>query len=92
MINKARAKMGRIKHWYGGKKGYGFVRPEDGGEAVFVHHTCMAPHAGPEYLEEGVRVSYEVASKKMCGLWAKNVHIIDQPVNVTTANRGETRV
>ena len=53
MINKARAKMGRIKHWYGGKKGYGFVRPEDGGEAVFVHHTCMAPHAGPEYLEEG---------------------------------------
>ncbi|HET6261893.1 MAG TPA: cold shock domain-containing protein, partial [Chloroflexia bacterium] len=48
MINNARAKMGRIKHWYGGKKGYGFVRPEDGGEAVFVHHTCMTPHAGPE--------------------------------------------
>lgn len=32
MVNKARAKMGRIKHWYGGKKGYGFVRPEDGGK------------------------------------------------------------
>ena len=92
MINKARAKMGRIKHWYGGKKGYGFIRPESGGEAVFMHHTCMVEHARSKSLKEGVRVSYQVASKKMCGLWAKNVRIIDQPTNVTTANRGETRV
>ncbi len=77
MITKTQAKMGRIKHWYRGKKGYGFIRPEDGGEAVFMHHTCMAPHARSTSLKEGVRVSYQVASKKMCGLWAKNVHIID---------------
>lgn len=41
MINEAPAKMGRIRYWYSGEKGYGFIRPEDGGEAVFVHHTCV---------------------------------------------------
>jgi CspA family cold shock protein len=77
MINKTQAKMGCIKHWYGGKKGYGFIWPEDGGEAVFMHHTGMATRARLRPLKEGVRVSYQVASKKMCGLWAKNVRIID---------------
>lgn len=77
MISKTQAKVGRIKHWYRGKKGYGFIRPDDGGEAVFVHHTCMAAYARSKSLKEGVRVSYQVVAKKMCGLWAKNVRIID---------------
>ncbi len=33
MINKIQAKMGCIRHWCRGKKGNGFIRPEDGGES-----------------------------------------------------------
>ena len=58
MTNRIQAKVGRIKNWYCGKKGYGFIHPEDGGKAVFVHFTCMAPY-------------------QMCGLWARNVRVID---------------
>jgi cold shock CspA family protein len=37
----------------------------------------MAAYARSKSLKEGVRVSYQVVAKKMCGLWAKNVRIID---------------
>lgn len=77
MISKTLAKMGRIKYWYCGQKGYGFIRPEEGGKAVFVHYTCMAPHQRPKSPREGARVIYEMDTKKTWGLWAKNVRIID---------------
>ncbi len=77
MINKTQAKMGRIKYWYCGQKGYGFIRPEDGSEAVFVHYSCMAPHQRTKFLREGARVSYEMDMKKTWGLWAKDVRIIN---------------
>jgi cold shock CspA family protein len=38
-----------------------------------VHHTCIAPHAKIKSLEKGARVTYEVAKRKMGGLWAKDV-------------------
>ena len=77
MTNRIQAKVGRIKNWYCGKKGYGFIHPEDGGKAVFVHFTCMAPYQRTTFLREGARVSYDVAWKKKCGLWARNVRVID---------------
>jgi CspA family cold shock protein len=68
---------GTIKCWYNGEGGYGFIRPDDGGEAVFVHHTCMAAYARAKSLNKGARVSYEVTREKMAGLWAKDVCTID---------------
>jgi cold shock CspA family protein len=44
---------------------------------VFVHHTCIAPHAKGKSLKEGARVTYEVTREKMAGLWARNVCIAD---------------
>ncbi len=41
-------RMGIIKRWFGGEEGYGFIHPEAGGEAVFVHHTGIAAHATTE--------------------------------------------
>jgi cold shock protein len=70
---------GTIKCWYNGEGGYGFIRPDDGGEAVFVHHTGMAAYAKAKSLKKGARVSYEVTREKMAGLWAKDVCTIDQP-------------
>jgi CspA family cold shock protein len=66
--------MGIIKCWFNGQGGcYGFIHPENGGEAIFVHHTSIATPAEAGSLSEGARVTYEVVRKGMAGLWAKNV-------------------
>ncbi len=66
--------IGVIKCWFDSQGGYGFIHPESGGEAVFVHHTGIAPQARADSsLSEGARVTYEVVRKGMAGLWAKNV-------------------
>ena len=66
-------KTGIVGRWFNGEGGYGFIRPDDGGEAVFVHHTGIAAHTKAKSLKEGVRVNYEVTRRKMAGMWAKDV-------------------
>jgi cold shock CspA family protein len=66
-------RMGIIKCWFNGEGGYGFIHPEDGDEAVFVHHTGIAAHTKAKALTEGTGVSYEVARRGMGGMWAKKV-------------------
>jgi CspA family cold shock protein len=38
--------------------GYCFIRPDDGGECIFVHRTKIASGEA-EKLEQGERVTYE---------------------------------
>jgi cold shock protein len=65
---------GTIRRWYNGEGGYGFIQPDDGGDAVFVHHTGIAAHTtNARPLTEGTRVTYEVTRQGMGGTWAKNV-------------------
>ncbi len=68
---------GIVGCWFNGEGGYGFIHPEDGGETVFVHHTGIAAHAKAKLLNKGVRVTYEVARRKMGGLWAEDVCATD---------------
>jgi CspA family cold shock protein len=68
---------GIINCWFNGEDGYGFIHPDDGGEEVFVHHTGIAAHSKAKSLKEGVRVSYDVARRKMAGMWAKDVCTTD---------------
>lgn len=50
--------LGTVK-WFNSTKGYGFIRPEDGGADVFVHVTAVQ-RAGLASLIEGQRITYEV--------------------------------
>ncbi|MDX6382303.1 MAG: cold shock protein [Rubrobacteraceae bacterium] len=68
-----RQKTGVVKCWFNGERGYGFIRPDDGGEAIFVHHTSIGPDSRAQSLSKGALVSYDVASRKLGGLWAKDV-------------------
>ncbi|WP_024521093.1 cold-shock protein [Bradyrhizobium sp. Tv2a-2] len=50
--------MGIVK-WFNPTKGYGFIRPDDGGPDVFVHISAVE-RAGHNTLPEGVKISYEL--------------------------------
>jgi len=49
---------GTVK-WFNATKGYGFIKPDDGGNDVFVHISAVE-RAGFSNLAEGLKVSYEV--------------------------------
>ena len=49
---------GTVK-WFSQDKGYGFIKPDDGGEDIFVHRTGIAGE-GFRILDEGDKVTYEV--------------------------------
>ena len=50
--------LGTVK-WFNNSKGFGFIRPEDGGKDMFVHHSAIVME-GYRSLKEGDRVSYEI--------------------------------
>ena len=52
-----------IVKWFNPTKGFGFIAPEQGGSDVFVHISAL-DRAGLSTLNEGQRVSYELATNK----------------------------
>ena len=54
--------MGVVK-WFKPDKGYGFIRPEDGGQDVFVHISAVE-RAGLSSLNEGQQVEYEIVTDR----------------------------
>ena len=53
---------GTVK-WFNATKGFGFIQPNDGGKDVFVHISAVE-RSGMNGLNEGQKVSYEVASER----------------------------
>ncbi len=61
---------GTVK-WFNGKKGFGFITPDDGGEDLFVHHSEIKMD-GYATLDEGQKVEFEIGQGKK-GPCATNV-------------------
>jgi cold shock protein len=49
---------GTVK-FFNGERGYGFIKPDDGGSDVFVHVSAVE-RAGLTDLAEGAKISYEL--------------------------------
>ena len=61
---------GTVK-WFSDESGYGFIRPDEGGENLFVRRSAVAGSAH-ESLKKGDRVDYE-ATRSGRGLQAASV-------------------
>jgi len=53
---------GTVK-FYNSQKGYGFIKPDDGGNDVFVHVTAVE-RSGIGDLNEGMRISFDTEPDK----------------------------
>ena len=53
---------GTVK-FFNTQKGFGFIKPDDGGKDVFVHNTAVQA-AGLRGLDEGQAVGYEVVMER----------------------------
>jgi cold shock protein len=56
---------GTVK-WFNAQKGFGFIQPDDGGKDVFVHISAVE-RAGMSHLNEGQKLSFEVAADRRTG-------------------------
>jgi CspA family cold shock protein len=65
---------GKVK-WFDGKKGYGFIVPEQGNGDVFVHYSAIRSESEFKTLKEGMTVEFEMAEGKR-GMQALNVVIL----------------
>ena len=65
--------LGTVK-WCNQEKGYGFIKPDEGGSDVFVHITAVEK-AGYTGLADGARISYELLSDRKGKQVAQNLRL-----------------
>jgi cold shock protein len=67
------AMTGTIK-FFNAERGYGFIKPDDGGRDVFVHITAVE-RAGLKDIAEGQRITFDVEPDKK-GKGPKAVNLV----------------
>ncbi len=66
---------GTVK-WFNSAKGFGFIRPDDGGDDAFVHISAVES-AGLRELREGQKVQYELVPGRNGRTAAGNLVALD---------------
>ena len=64
---------GTVK-WFNATKGYGFIKPDEGGSDVFVHISAVEK-AGYTTLVDGARISYELKPGRSGKASAENLRV-----------------
>ena len=67
---------GTVK-WFNRKRGFGFIKPDGGGDDAFVHITAIKK-AGLNTLIDGQRVEYELAPLSDGRLAADTLRTLDE--------------
>ena len=68
---------GTVK-WFNGRKGFGFITPEEGEKDVFVHYSAITVTEGEfASLNENDKVQYDVEETDK-GLEARNVVVTEK--------------
>jgi CspA family cold shock protein len=65
---------GKVK-WFDGKKGFGFIVPDEGNGDIFVHYSAIKTDNEFKLLKEGMSVQYDATEGKK-GLQAINVVVL----------------
>ncbi|MDZ7694896.1 MAG: cold shock domain-containing protein [Balneolaceae bacterium] len=66
---------GTVK-WFDAEKGFGFIKPNEGGKDIFVHRNNIENLGYNQGLEDGENVEFEVEETPK-GLSAINVNSLD---------------
>ena len=82
------AMTGTVK-FFNGERGYGFIKPDDGGRDVFVHITAVE-RAGLKDLTEGQRITFEVEPDKK-GKGPKAVNLVISSSSLGRCHATHTR-
>lgn len=64
-----------VVKWFDDAKGFGFIKPENGGKDLFAHHSEIRNNGGFRSLQENQRVEFEV-KQGLKGLQAANIRVI----------------
>lgn len=77
---------GTVK-WFNNTKGYGFITPDEGGEDVFAHFSCISME-GFKTLKPGQTVTYDL-EKGDKGYHAVNIVVVKVPKETSPAQTAE---
>ncbi len=80
---------GKVK-WFNNAKGYGFIRPDAGGDDLFVHYSYINMD-GYKSLKAGQSVSYDVREANK-GFHAVSIQSLDPVTETATATESTTLV